>query len=139
MIIAHFLYAHWSDIVLGLAMFFAVNLRVFPPQFVGYDPDYIDDKTQDKVIQRKQSLLEGVTQLVYTLTRNIIVMISLKGTTSMLIFGLVIFQLIELHTITTNAVILAVVGLVALHFEYIIEQADTVTIWKVFSYKRRQP
>jgi len=133
----HFLGTYWSDIIIITIIFFAVNYRFIPPEMVGYEKEYRDDHTKEMVKQRRQSMLDAITNLAYTLSRTFLVMLTLRGTTSLFIFGVVVFQLIEQHTITTNVVILAAIGLLALHFESIIEQADTVSIWKVFSYKRR--
>jgi len=79
-----------------------------------------------------------MTAFVFTLNRSLLVIIGFKGATSIIIFGGVGVELAFRHTISNNVVILTIVGLLALHFDQLIEKADEVTVWKFFTYKRRK-
>ena len=138
MLIAQFLSRHWLDLVLGLAAFFLLTWKFLPPTMAGLDRTFVDNAGNEQP-QKRQSILDAImTLLVFSLTRSLIVTIGLKGATTLIMFAVIVVELINRHTISTNAVILSIVGIIALHFENIIEQAEEVSIWKIFTYKRRK-
>lgn len=139
MVIADFLAHHWLDIILLLAAFFVLTYQWIPAHMAGLEKQYKDVNTGEWKNNRKQSILEAImTSVFFTLNRSLLVVIGFRGATTILIFAVVGVELVSRHTISTNAVILAIVGLIALHFEQLVEQADEISIWKVFTYKRRK-
>ncbi|HVV26282.1 MAG TPA: hypothetical protein VHC21_04615 [Candidatus Saccharimonadales bacterium] len=136
MIIAHFLSAHWLDLILGTAFFFLITAKVIPPRFAGLDEKYFDLQRQEMVDQSKQSLLEAVmTALAFTLTKALFVTIGLRGFITLVLFVLIGASLIFGKDIATNIVIISVIGILALYAEQLIERAASFSIAGIFRYQ----
>lgn len=137
--LAEFISNHWSDIIIGIALFFLITTRIIPPKFSGMEDEYYDT-TLGKVVQnRKQSLAEAVGNfLFFTTLRSALVTVGFRGATTIIMFAVIIVELIAHKTISTNAVIISIVGILALHFEQLLESADEFTVWKLFSYKKKR-
>ncbi len=139
MTITNFVLSHWSDIILALLAFFALTFQWIPPSMAGLDKQYYDLQANRMVEQRKQSLLEALmTTIVFTLNRSLLVVMTFRAATTILAFTAVGVELVFRHTLSTNAVVVAIIGIVALHFERLIELADELSIGKIFTYRAKK-
>lgn len=136
-VILHFLAGHWLDLILGILIFFVITTNFIPAKYAGLSETYTDNFGNERK-QEKQSLTTALTTfLFYTLLKSFMVTLTLKGAVSLIMFLVVGVELISTHTISTNAVIISVVAIIALYAESLIEKAKKFSIFNLFTYESR--
>lgn len=136
--ILDFILSHTSDIIVSIILFFLVTAKIFPPHWVGGDKQYID--RNDQVVRNpKMSIIDAVTNfLFFSMLRNLIVVIGLKGSITLVMFAVIIVELVATSTISTNAVIVASIGILALYLETMVEKAKRIKFFKIFEYESKE-
>lgn len=135
--ILDFIASHTSDLIIGVILFFLVTAKLFPPQWVGGDKEYTS--TEGKLVRNpKMSIIDAVTNfLFYSMLRNLIVVIALKGSITLVMFAVIVVELVATSTISTNAVIVASIGILALYLETMVEKARRIKFFKIFEYESK--
>lgn len=114
MLIAHFLTGHWLDLILAIVIFFVFTLDYLPATWAGMQRGYFDEKLQKTVLNPKQSLLAALTNAIFfTSLKSALITIGFKGATSIVLFTVIGVDLVSHGSLSNNAVIMAIVGIVA--------------------------
>jgi O-antigen ligase len=138
MLLIHFFQSHWSDILIGVPLFFLITARIIPPQYAGMLKRYVNTSTNQWTDQENQSFLEAVmTALTFTLAKALTITVGLRGFATIISFGAVVLSLLLRRPIPANAVVLVALGLLALYFEQLIERAESFSLFKVITYKAK--
>ena len=130
---------HLGDIFAILLLFFIFTIKFIPPHLAGLDKEYFDTSQNKIVSQKNQSILDAITTAIFfTSIRSLLTVLTLKGTTSLLMFAVIGVDLITHKSISNNVVIISVVGIIALYADHLVMNAEEFSIGgKLFQYKRR--
>ncbi len=140
MIIGSFLLNNWLDIFIICVLYFLIVLPVLPPFFAGLQSEYIDVNTGQNIKQKKVSLIESIPHLlIKTLTFPFIITIPIRGAVTIVLLAALAADLFLNKQITNNGVTLVTVGIVALYLEKVLDTAEEISLWKVFTWKARKP
>lgn len=138
MVLWNLLIRHWSDILLALAGFFLAIIRVWSPELAGLNKTYFDPQGIEQT-QRKMSFLEILmSNLSHVILMPFTISFTLRGTVTVILFLGIGLDIFLTKKISDNAVKIAIVGIVALYLERLIETADEISIWKIFTWKSKK-
>lgn len=137
--ILNFILHNWPDIILSVVIFLLATLPIFPPICAGLRWEFYDFNQKKMVKQKWLNLFETISNLIaFTIIQGPILSISFSGTVTLLLFIAIGADLYFNKKITNNAVILVVIGILALYFDKILDISDEITVWKLFSWKSKK-
>lgn len=124
--------------VLGSIVFL---LPVLSPKFI-YTPDYYFDNQSQKIQRGKVSILQfflhQVVMLVQEILIGIAVPLGLKGSVTILIFLVVGADLYFRKGLTSQGLIISIVGVIALYLDQLVEKAKSLEFLKgLFKYESK--
>jgi len=116
-------------------------LPVLPPGYI-YTPDYYFDNKGQKIQRGKVSILQFFLHQVVMLLQEILIGIAaplgLKGSVTILIFLVVGADLYFRKGLTSQGLIISIVGVIALYLEQLIEKAKSLEFLKgLFKYESK--
>jgi hypothetical protein len=137
--ILNFIIHDWPDIIIVFIIFVLSTLPVFPPFTVGFTKEYYDTNQKRMIKGKWFNLIEVIPILIFqTMLKGAIVAIGFRGTVTLVLFVVLGTDLFINKQVTNNDVILTIVAIFALYLEKILEGAEEISIWKIFSYKAKK-
>ncbi|MDP4000412.1 MAG: hypothetical protein Q8Q11_03210 [bacterium] len=124
---------NWESVLLITAAIAILLAPVIPPTWVGMTATYIDPEGNQQKSQRF-SLWGAFMKLIL---QDLIVFIGFRGTITLVLLGAVGLDIYFQEKLTTQAVVLAVVGLVALYFEQLMERGEYLELRGIFRWKKQ--
>lgn len=127
-------------IFIYLIIFLISFVPVIPPKWVFDNVDFYKDQEGNKIFRQKQPLLRFLIKQLMGIIQDIIlgfaVALSLKGAITILIFLVIGSDLYFTKSLSSNSVIITIVGVVALYMEQLVQNASEID-FKIFKYKSK--
>lgn len=120
-------------IVLGVVLL----LPIIPPRWIGMRDTYFDLFYKKELPSQKYSILRVIIHSLLSPITEFLVVWSLRGTISIVIFAVIGADLFFRKKLSSEAVTLVSVGIIALYLEQLIEKAKKITIWKLFEWEKK--
>lgn len=121
-------------ILLGLLLL----LPTIPPRWIGLQDTYFNSFYKKELPVQKYSILKVLINFFLSPITEFLVIWSLKGIVSIVIFAVIGADLFFRKQLSNEAVTLVSVGILALYLEQLIEKAKKITIWKLFEWEKKE-
>lgn len=137
--VSTFLLQNWLDIIFISVLFLFSVIPLFPPTFAGLNKDYFDLYYQSWRKNKNLNFWELIVHLIsHVIVSGPALSLGFRGTVTLALFIVIGADLYLNKRITDNAVIIAIAGIVALYLETILNTADEIVIWKIFTWKSKK-
>ncbi len=84
------------------------------------------------------SLLKFICRGIFEAFAEFAINIGLRGSATVLMFIVVMFDLINKKTLSSEAVVIIVIAVISLYMEYLINNAEEIEFFRIFKYKRKK-
>ena|SRR5258708_7883641 len=137
--IFNFITTNWKDIITVLIIFVACLLPIFPPFTLGFLKEYYDINQKKLVKQRSFNFFEFVPTLIFlTMFNGIVVRIGSKGMITLVLLIILGTDLFINKRLNNNDITLAIVSIIALYLEKVLDEAEELSVWKLFTWKSKK-
>jgi hypothetical protein len=111
-------------------------LPIIPPHWIGLQDTYFNTFYKKEMPVQKYSILKVLINSLLSPITEFLVIWSLKGTVSVVIFVVIGTDLLLRKQLSREAVALVSVGIIALYLEQLIEKAKKISIWKIIEWEK---
>lgn len=132
--IIDFVFNNWT---LVSFVIFAL-IPIIPQKFVDPFGEEMNRRMNPPFPSKRYSFLRFLCRGIFDAFAEFAVNIGLRGSVTVLMFIVVAFDLINKKTLSSEAVVIIVVAVISLYFEYLVNNAEEIEFFKIFKYKRRK-
>ena len=136
--IYEFIIEYWADILITLPLVILSVIPIIPPTWAGFHKTYFNSFYNQEMKQKNMNFYELIVHLFsHVIVTGPALSLGFRGTVTLILFTILGADLHLNHQITNNAVILSIVGILALYLEKLIDTASELTLWKIFTWKSK--
>jgi len=129
----------FTNVLVYAIILFIIFVPIISPIWI-FDTDFYLDQKGNKIIRQKQPILRFLVKQLIGIVQEIIigfaVALSLKGAITILIFLVIGSDLYFTKSLSSNSVIITIVGVIALYMEQLVANASEID-FKIFKYKSK--
>ena len=129
----------FTNVLVYAIILFIIFVPIISPIWI-FDTDFYLDQKGNKIIRQKQPILRFLVKQLIGIVQEIIigfaVALSLKGAITILIFLVIGSDLYFTKSLSSNSVIITIVGVIALYMEQLVANASEID-FKIFKYNSK--